>query len=249
MKTIKTMMRRLGIGGTNDPQAAEFPPDFTMQDVEIIKRVKSYTMTSPERIFALIQSVKYILNANIAGTIVECGVWRGGGMMAVADTLLKHGKFDRDLYLFDTFEGMTKPSHLDISYLNESASALFSVQKVTDYSSEWCYAQMEEVQRNLFGTGYPQEKLKFIKGRVEDKLPSLAPETIALLRLDTDWYESTRHELVHLYPRLSSGGVLIIDDYGYWEGAKKATDEYFSQNNIHILLQRIDSAGRIAVKP
>jgi len=243
------MIGCLGIGKNVNPGELEFPLDFGSQEIEIIRKVRPYTMTSLERIFAMIQSVRYLLNTNILGSIVECGVWKGGSMMAVAYALLQNGKSDRDLYLFDTFEGMTKPTHLDISYLNESASDLFAHQKVTDHSSEWCYAPLEEVQRNLFSTGYPQEKLKFIKGKVEYKLPSLAPDAIALLRLDTDWYESTRHELIHLYPRLSSGGVLIIDDYGYWEGAKKATDEYLSQNNINLLLHRIDSSGRIAIKP
>ena len=249
VKKIKKTIKDLGIGKNADPGEPKFPPDFDSQEIAIIRKVKPYTMTNVERIFALIQSVRYLLNANISGSIVECGVWRGGSMMAVAYAILQSGKPKRDLYLFDTFEGMTKPSHLDISCLRESATDLFVQLKRTEQSSEWCYAPLEEVQRNLFSTGYPQDNLRFIKGRVEDKLPSLAPETIALLRLDTDWYESTRHELIHLYPRLSPGGVLIIDDYGYWEGAQKATDEYLSQNNINLLLHRIDSAGRIAIKP
>jgi O-methyltransferase len=249
MKIVRTVMKGFAIGKTSDEKAAEFPPDFTMQDAEMIKRVKSYTMTSPERIFALIQSVKYILDANILGTIVECGTWRGGSMMAVAHTLLRHGILDRDLYLFDTFEGMTKPTQLDISYLDESALVEFARRKWTDNSSDWCCASLEEVRQNLINTGYPNERFKFVKGKVEDNLPSFAPEKIALLRLDTDWYESTRHELIHLYPRLALGGVLIIDDYGYWKGAKKATDEYLSQNNINLLLHRIDAFGRIALKP
>jgi O-methyltransferase len=83
---------------------------------------------------------------------------------------------------------------------------------------------------------------------VEDTIPNNIPEKIAILRLDTDWYESTRHELVHLFPRLSPYGVLIIDDYGCWQGAKKAVDEYISENNLRIFLSRIDSTGRIAIK-
>ena len=96
--------------------------------------------------------------------------------------------------------------------------------------------------------GYNTEKLHFIKGKVENTLPEYAPKQISLLRLDTDWYESTKHELTHLFPRLVSGGVLILDDYGYWAGAKKAVDEYFSQNKTQILLNRIDQTGRIAIK-
>jgi hypothetical protein len=74
------------------------------------------------------------------------------------------------------------------------------------------------------------------------------PEQIAVLRLDTDFYESTRHELRHLYPRLVHGGVLIIDDYGHWAGARKAVDEYIAEEGIRLLLNRIDYTGRIAIK-
>src|SRR5207344_857055 len=113
-------------------------------------------------------------------------------------------------------------------------------------SGLWCRAGFDEVVRNLASTGYPSDRLHFIRGRVEDTIPAGAPEKIALLRLDTDWYESTRHELTHLFPRLSTHGVLIIDDYGHWQGARRAVDEYFSATPI--LLNAIDFTARIAVK-
>ncbi len=100
----------------------------------------------------------------------------------------------------------------------------------------------------MLSTGYPKEKIHLIKGKVEDTIPENIPKEIALLRLDTDWYESTKHELIHLFPLLKPNGILIIDDYGHWEGARKAVDEYISDNNIHILLNRIDYSGRISVK-
>src|SRR5207244_6492838 len=109
----------------------------------------------------------------------------------------------------------------------------------------WAYAPIEEVESNLRGTGYPPDKLHFVAGRVEDTLQRYAPDRIALLRLDTDWYESTRHELVHLFPRLTDGGVLIIDDYGHWAGSRKAVDEYFATEGRRPLLSRIDYTGRI----
>ena len=107
---------------------------------------------------------------------------------------------------------------------------------------------MEDVRSNLLRTGYDKERLKFIKGKVEDTIPNSAPNEISILRLDTDWYQSTRHELIHLYPRLAKGGVLIIDDYGYWQGCRKAVDEYFNETTAPILLNRVDHTGRIAVK-
>jgi hypothetical protein len=104
------------------------------------------------------------------------------------------------------------------------------------------------VQRNLAGTGYDLASVKFIKGKVEETIPAHAPARIALLRLDTDWYESTRHELAHLFPRLVPGGVLILDDYGHWQGSRRAVDEYMAEHGIPILLNRVDYTARIAVK-
>src|SRR5437773_5710167 len=100
----------------------------------------------------------------------------------------------------------------------------------------------------MAATGYPTAKLHFVQGMVEETIPATVPARIAILRLDTDWYQSTRHELEHLYPLVSHIGVLIVDDYGYWKGARKAVDEYFARAQTPMLLHRIDSAGRIGVK-
>ena len=107
---------------------------------------------------------------------------------------------------------------------------------------------MDEVRRNLFSTGYPENQLSFVEGPVEETIPETVPDKIALLRLDTDWYESTLHELRHLYPLLSEGGVLIIDDYGHWKGAREATDQYLREESPKILLNRIDMTCRLGVK-
>jgi O-methyltransferase len=104
------------------------------------------------------------------------------------------------------------------------------------------------VRETVLSSGYPEARLHFVRGPVEQTLPEHAPERLALLRLDTDWYESTRHELEHLYPRLADGGVLIVDDYGHWEGARRAVDEYFDGRAAPLLLSRVDYTGRIAVK-
>jgi hypothetical protein len=224
------------------------PVDFEKDVIHIIRSVKPYTMTTPERLYALINAVKYIVKNNIPGDIVECGVWKGGSMMAVAKTLLDLGRLDRQLYLFDTFEGMPRPQDVDVSYRGSKASKKFEEKMVTNDSSHWCFASLDEVKRAMYETGYDREKISFVKGKVERTIPNSAPQTISLLRLDTDWYESTRHELLHLYPRLSHGGVIIIDDYGHFLGARKAVDEYIEQNNICLLLNRLDYTGRIGVK-
>jgi O-methyltransferase len=243
---IKQLFSRCGyhIG----PRGPEFPVDFGPEDIALIQAVEPYTMTSPERIFALIQAVRYVVRNQIAGDIVECGVWRGGSIMAVALTLLKLNQSHKDIHLFDTFAGNVRPGHLDVSFDGTPAVEEFERNRITDDSSHWSYASLDEVKAAVYSTGYNQERIHFIEGRVEDTIPDQAPPAISLLRLDTDWYESTRHELMHLFPRLSRGGVLIIDDYGHYQGARQACDEYFSDSNICLLLNRIDYTGRIAVK-
>jgi O-methyltransferase len=224
-----------------------FPKDFDSETIEIFLKVKSFTQTSPERIFALCQAVRYITKHQVPGAIVECGVWRGGSMMAVAHTLISLQMQNRELYLFDTFEGMTEPGQRDTAITGESASELLSISQKSDQASIWCYAPLEDVKQAVYGVGYQSEQIHFVKGKVEDTIPEYAPSHIALLRLDTDWYESTRHELIHLFPRIAPGGVIIIDDYGHWQGARQAIDEYFEDHNIQILLNRIDYTGRIGI--
>ena len=169
-------------------------------------------------------------------------------MMAVMRTLLEAGDTARELFLYDTYEGMSEPSASDVTRNGVAAKQLMRNASREDPDSIWCYAPLQEVERNVRGVGYPQERLHFVQGMVEDTIPRLAPERIALLRLDTDWYESTRHELVHLYPRLAAGGVLILDDYGHWQGSRRAVDEWIAQTGARILLNRVDYTGRVAVK-
>lgn len=226
-----------------------YPPDFSPDDVQLCKAVADMTMTSPERIVAFAEAVSYVVVNRIAGAVVECGVWRGGSMMAAAYRLLALGVTDRDLFLFDTYEGMAPPTSRDVAYSGRAASEILAKTPRTEGDSYWCIAGIEDVRRNLQRTGYPQERIRLVQGRVEDTLPQSAPEAIAVLRLDTDWYESTRHELRHLYPRLSRGGVTIIDDYGHWKGAKEAVDEFLREQSPRPLLQRIDYTGRMFIKP
>lgn len=224
------------------------PVDFSSENIQIIRRVRPYTGTSAERVNALIEAVRYIVKGNVPGDFAECGVYRGGSMMAVALALQQTGSTDKDLYLYDTFEGMTKPTEKDVNSIGQPAIVEFEQKRTGDDSSDWCMAPLDEVKKALYGTGYPSERIHFIKGRVEETIPESAPSAIALLRLDTDWYESTRHELIHLYPRLSRGGVLIIDDYGHWQGCREAVDEYIAQHNLTLMLHRIDYTGRVALK-
>jgi hypothetical protein len=223
-------------------------PDCDDASLETLRAVRPYTMTSPERVFALIEAVRYLTRRRVPGAIVECGVWRGGSMMAAARTLLSLGDTTRELYLFDTFEGMPPPGEHDVDHRGRTARAELAKSSPKDPSSIWCYATLAEVEQALISVGYPRDRIHFVQGKVEDTVPSRAPNEIALLRLDTDWYESTKHELDHLYPRISRGGVLIVDDYGYWAGARRATDEFIAADSEFGLLSRIDATGRLAIK-
>lgn len=248
---LRGWIRRLGVDVVRyrRPGEAPLPADFDAGAAAIIGRVRGHTMTSPERLYALIQAARHVSAAAIPGDVVECGVWRGGSMMAAALTLAECGDTQRDLYLFDTFEGMSAPTALDVSVDGQKASALLAGPRSTDAASAWCYAGIDDVRAGMRSTGYPAERIHYIQGKVEDTIPGDAPARIALLRLDTDWYESTRHELEHLYPLLSPGGVLIIDDYGHWAGCRKAVDEYLGAHGIRLLLNRVDYTGRTAIKP
>lgn len=204
-------------------------------------------MTTMANMYALHKAIKYINEAKIPGDIVECGVWKGGSTMIAALTLLSLGDTDRRLWLYDTYAGMTQPAEIDVGPTEFPAQQRWENAEAGDVNT-WNNAALDEVKRNLFSTGYPQERMSFMEGKVEETIPGSVPSEIALLRLDTDFYESTYHELEHLFPKLSPNGVLIIDDYGWWKGSREATDKYFAEHQVQILLHRIDPSSRVAVK-
>lgn len=215
--------------------------------LEIYNKSRPYTMTSIERVYSLYKAVEYIVKLKVPGDMVECGVWKGGSSMAIASTLLKMNDTTRKIYLYDTYAGMSEPTHKDVDFLGRLAIKEWEINQEDDFN-KWAYSALEETKRNLFKTGYPKENLLFVKGRVEETIPKIIPDNIALLRLDTDWYDSTYHELRYLFPRLSVNGIVIIDDYDFFKGQREAVDKYFKENNINMLLNIIDGAGRIGIK-
>lgn len=229
-------------------KSRQWPIDFEKDHRSIIEKVEPFTMTSQERIYGLVEAVKYVLNNKIEGDIVECGVWKGGSMLAIAEVLIKNNDTTRELFLYDTYEGMSQPSEHDVNFTDQKAEELLVSNENKEENTVWAYSTLDVVKQTMSLSGYPQNKIHYVKGKVEETIPATLPGTISLLRLDTDWYESTKHELIHLFPKLVKGGVLIIDDYGFWKGARKAVDEYLAENNIRILLNRLDETGRIAVK-
>ncbi|WP_163548510.1 TylF/MycF/NovP-related O-methyltransferase [Candidatus Frankia nodulisporulans] len=221
-----------------------------MDALATIRESAPYTLTDQAKVFGLIQGVRYVVRHRIPGDIVECGVWAGGSTMAAARTLLELGDTSRHLYLFDTFEGMSAPTDLDVAPDGQTAAGLLSRSDRGKADSAWCVVSIDEVRANVARIGYPADQVHFIQGKVEDTVPEHAPEQIALLRLDTDWYESTRHEMEHLYPRTTASGVLIIDDYGWWKGAQQAVDEYVAAHELPLLLNRLGpEGGAIGIVP
>ena len=221
-------------------------------DLDILRAVRPYTMTSNERLWALLEAVRYVHKRGLAGDFVECGVWRGGSSMAAAMGFRDLGDFSRDLWLFDTFEGMSEPTDFDVR-LDSGEPAIEKWRRTRERedaeTANWCAASLEDVTRNLGLTGYPAERVHYVQGKVEETLlkPENAPAKISILRLDTDWYESTKVEMEILFERLEPGGVLILDDYGHWAGAKKAVDEFLATQPPY-LMHRIDYSGRMLVK-
>jgi hypothetical protein len=220
--------------------------DLSSEQYNILETVRPFTMTSDERIAAVLHAVDYVSKNQIAGDIAECGVWKGGSMMAVALDLVRRNDFSRTLWLYDTFEGMNEATEADRRFDGHSAAAELAEAPVG--TGVWSCAPFEIVERNMMSTGYERGRIRFVKGKVEETLPAQMPERLALLRLDTDWYVSTKHELTHLYPLLRVGGILILDDYGHWQGARRAVDEFFQMRGERPYLHRIDYTGRVLVK-
>jgi O-methyltransferase len=218
--------------------------DFDAGLVALCERVGPYTLTSKERIAALANATEYVVRRDVPGDFVECGVWHGGSAMVMALTLRRLGAANRRLWLYDTFDVMPGPGPQDIDVRGRSLREEWSQHEAAGV--EIRVKSVDEVRKAVLSTAYDAALVTTVEGLVQETIPARAPERIALLRLDTDWYESTRHELRHLYPRLAPGGVLIIDDYGEFLGARQAVDEYFQDDPI--LLNRIDYTGHIAVK-
>jgi O-methyltransferase len=213
---------------------------------EIVQQAEPMTMTGRERIEALVRAVEYIVENRIAGDFVECGVWKGGSLYAMMLTLQRLGDNGRHLWGYDTFTGMTAPAELDVSIHGENAQQIYSDH--AKRGEQWLAIPRTTVAKNLYRSGYAMEKVRLVEGDVQLSLRHDLPSSIAILRLDTDWYESTLLELQTLYPKLVPRGIMIVDDYGHWGGAKKAVDEYFSKSNFRPLLQRVDYTARLVVK-
>lgn len=244
-KLIKNELKKRGYAHVG--QGAGWP-DIEEEFFDIYNKCKPYTLTSLERMYALYKSVVYVHENDIEGDLVECGVWKGGSVMLMSMVLSQLGEKNRKIYMYDTYEGMSEPTDKDVSYSGTLAKDKWEAGKSGEGKSDWCYSSLDAVKSNIASVDYPDENFVIVQGKVEETIPGTIPEKVAILRLDTDLYDSTYHELQYLYPIVVNKGVLIIDDYGYWKGAGEATDRYIQENNIKVFLNRIDYAGRMAIK-
>ena len=213
----------------------------------LISECSRFSMIGNIRMWALIQSMKYIINNNINGDFVECGVWRGGNL-ALMRKFSDYHKLKVSIFGYDTFEGMPDATIKDVDlHGNLASQALKHFEKNENTQNIHAYAGIVQVKKNLQKLN-AENGVKLIEGMVENTLTKNEnlPDKISILRLDTDFYESTKIELEILFPRLATGGVLIIDDYGHFKGAQQAVDEYFEDKDIW--LHYVDYTCRLMIK-
>jgi len=199
--------------------------------------VLKYSITSKERADCLLDSLEK--TKNIEGDVVECGVYRGGNILGMAEFFYVNKINNKIIYAYDTYSGMTEPSDLDETYTGEKAEHIIYNPIIK------CYSGLEEVKNNIFkNTRYDCTKIKFVVGDIRKTLDENTnlPEKVSLLRLDTDFYDSTKKELEVFWPLLSKGSIVIIDDYGHWKGCRRAVDEFFKDKNV--VMEEIDYTGR-----
>jgi len=197
--------------------------------------VRPYTMCSSARLRGLYRAVRYVVARNIPGDVVECGTARGGSAALMGLTLKKLGA-DRVLWVFDTFEGLPPPTKADPDY------------EIAKQHIGSCRGELQEV-KSLFGRCNILAQSRLIKGLFQATIPASSIENIAVLHIDADWYESVKICLEHLYGRVSPGGVIQIDDYGHWAGARKAVDEFLHRRELTVCLRHLDYTGRQFIKP
>lgn len=242
---ISKVLSKMGYSVINHNQKIV---ELSKKDDDLIHLVKNYSMTPKIRIYNLLQALRHLKIKKIEGDYVECGVWKGGNILLFKKFLENEDTSKRNIYAFDTFEGMTVPDKNDFEIsTNNTAIKLLQKDKNKE-TNVWGICSLDQVKRNISKHTKDLKNIYFVKGAVEKTLNESKniPEKISLLRLDTDWYQSTRKELEVLYEKVSSGGIIIIDDYGHWGGSRKAVDEFFSDK--YVWMHYVDYACRLIIK-
>lgn len=250
-KMLKKTLYSMGYHLTRIDGTPSIPIELNVEENRIVNyvRVNNLSMCSTNNLFTTAIAAKYIAQNNIVGDFVECGVFRGGNAI-IAAKIFKLYKSENKVYLFDTFTGMSEPGKYDVKTSTKSpAQNKYLVTKKEDYTN-WAYASIEEVRESFKKLSLLDSKVIFVKGKVEETLiqANQLPNAISFLRLDTDWYESTKKELEVLYEKLILGGILVIDDYANWNGVRKAVDEFFKELAPPMFFTLIDKGARIGIK-
>jgi O-methyltransferase len=230
-------------GGSTDEGSADpsvmnhYAKNYKMEELEPI--YDTWTMVGKPHQALAIESIQQLNERNIAGDIVECGVWKGGMTMGMIFANMKHNT-DRHFWLFDTFEGLPQPSKMDDArshkvwkQVQDGDESVNNIGKHRVEDGKWNYGSLPVVKSNIYYTHYPRENIHFIQGKVEDTLPvTKLPEKIALLRLDTDFHDSTKAELEYMWDRLVPGGILLVDDFCAWGGSRDAVTKFFKKMGL-----------------
>ncbi len=254
LKRVALRLLQPGVPAPNaGPAPLAHPVELDADDRRLLETVLSrgLSMCSYNNLATTLFACKHVQRNGLAGAFVECGVWRGGNAILAASTFQRAGDA-RGIYLFDTFAGMNEPTEHDQRASDGSSARQKYLETTSETHTDWCFASLEEVRGNFAACGVGTDRVRFIQGPVEStlaepiNLAGLREEGIAVLRLDTDWYESTKCELEVLWPLLAPGGLCVIDDYGYWKGAQKAVDEFFADRMPY--LQPIDNMARMLIK-
>lgn len=227
-------------------------------DSDFVESYRKYVHDSVvpwEGMYDAFLAATHIAKSGTPGDIVECGVFRGGVVALMRDTILRTEKTmtGRNFWLFDTFDGMPKPGPKDFKIGRDRNAPLKKYERSTSAGgaggSGWVRSELWEVENTVRRSGAGLANTIFVQGMVEETLRGeLLPDKIALLRLDTDFYESTKIELEVLLPRLSVGGVLIVDDYGDWAGSRDAVHETFLDLNNFAMFINHRYGALVAVK-
>jgi O-methyltransferase len=254
--SIKFFFNILGFNITKNSKNINYLTD----DLEIaLPLIKANTMLPLPRLSSLYQMVRYCEENLIPGDYVECGVWKGGAMGLVALANIKHGKARRKLHLFDSFEEICIPNSTV-----DGARAMKEVERYIELGITKKNMPLVGIYDSIGGAGtlrenmhlleevvsYPKEFIKYHVGWFDQTIP-LAKEDIqkiAILRLDGDWYESTKVCLDGLFEKVVVGGIVIIDDYGTYEGCKLAVDEFIANNKLKVYLSSVDSDCKYFLK-
>lgn len=209
----------------------------TYIDLNKLKNIllkEKFTMIGDKRLNNIQFCVENVLKNNIAGDLIETGVWEGGATILMRAILKVNGDTNRKVWVADSFQGLPKPN---ISLY----PADVAWQKIGELS--YLSVSLDKVKSNFAHFGLLDSQVIFLKGWFKDSLPTAPIEKLAVLRLDGDLYESTIDALIHLYPKLSIGGYIIIDDYGHWPSCAQAINDYRKLHNIDDVMEKIDYTG------